>query len=534
MSASIRAIALGGACIAFPQAALAQSAPAVIAAHPAIIGAQPTPVPSPQSSPAGAANGSQSGAANGSPNQGNQGQQTAPKRNPESPQQAPAAPPKVDGLFGTFGGARKDLAKRGFTFNGHLVSEFAANATGGIPIGGTAQERGTALSSEFALGFDADIGTISHSGAGTLHALVTTRFGSSLASNVLGNLVSVQEIYGDGQTTRFTYLDFEQPLLDDKLNVRFGKINQQNDFIAGPTYWGGNLYCYFQNNNICGTPAAIPTNNGVVPAGTEGYNYYPSSMWGVRVKGSPNKNFYVQAAALQGNPIVNSSHGGAYFGFYGSTGTELPLEFGLTLRNKAGDGIGDVRFGGYYDTSNVFDYINRETSYKIPGNASNATALAALPTQFVRGRSGAYVQLDHVLEGSSLADKRGTTAFVTAEYSDPNSALISSFVDAGIVRHGTFIHRDKDTLALGFASENFNPRLQRLQLALQAAGFAVPYTSSEKAFEFNYGWQASPWLLVRPGFQYVLNPNGEEANVPPGVVVPRSALVFALTTVFSF
>ncbi len=55
----------------------------------------------------------------------------------------------------------------------------------------------------------------------------------------------MQEIYGDGQTTRFTYLDYEQPLFDKKLNVVLGKINQQNDFIAGPTYWGGNLYCFY-------------------------------------------------------------------------------------------------------------------------------------------------------------------------------------------------------------------------------------------------------------------------------------------------
>jgi porin len=434
-------------------------------------------------------------------------------------------------MLGNFGGARTELAKRGFTFNGHITSEGAGNFTGGKPIGGTATERGTALSTEVGVGFDADLGMLTKTGAGVVHALVTTRFGSSLTSNVLGNLVSVQEIYGDGQTTRFTYLDYEQPLFKKKLSLLLGKINQQNDFIAGSTYWGGNLYCFYQNNSICGTPSAIPGNNGVTPAGSAGYNYYPSSMWGVRLKASPNKNFYIEAAALQANPIVNTSHGGTYFGFAGSTGTELPLEVGLTLRNRAGDSIGDLRLGGYYDTSNVLGYPSRIAPVFVPVIVGTAVAL---PSEYVRGRSGGDVQVDHLVEGSSLAGKPGTAIFVAAEYSDPNTALISSFVDAGIVRSGTLRSRPSDTIALGFAIDDYNPRLQRLQLALQGAGYAVPYDGSEKAFELNYGWHASSWLVIRPGLQYVLNPNGSQTNTPAGIVVPKSALVVGLATAISF
>lgn len=334
-----------------------------------------------------------------------------------------------------------EATKAAFALNGHVTSEFAANATGGIPLGGTAVQRGTALATEVGVGFDADLGRLTASDAGLVHALFTTRFGSSLSTNAIGNLVSVQEIYGDGQTTRVTFLDYEQLLFHKKVSLLVGKINQQNDFIAGPTYWGGNLYCFYQNNNICGTPAGIPTNNGVTPGGSAGYNYYPSSMLGARIKVSPNDSVYVEAAALQVDPIVNTSHGGFYFGLYGSTGAELPLEIGLTLHNHDGERIGDVRFGGYYDTSNVFNYVQREESFAIPGNASNAAGLASLPIEYVRGRSGAYVQLDQLVQGSSDKGKRGTAVFAAAEYSDPNTALLTTYVDGGIVRHGTFTNR---------------------------------------------------------------------------------------------
>lgn len=429
---------------------------------------------------------------------------------------APAAPP----------------AKPAFALNGHIVSEFAGNATGGIPLGGTAVDRGTALSTEVGVGFDADLGRLTNSGAGIVHALVTTRFGSNLSSQAIGNQISVQEIYGDGQTTRVTFLDYEQLLFDKKLSVEAGKINQQNDFIAGSTYWGGNLYCFYMNNNLCGTPGGIPNNNGVTPAGSAGYNYYPSSMWGVRLKGSPNENFYVEAAALQVDPIVNTSHGGTYFGFYGSTGAELPVEVGLTLRDRADHMVGNVRLGAYYDTSNVLD-IRSQGIVAAPGLVGTGP-VAPLASPYVRGRNGADIQFDHLIEGDSGKGMRGTAAWIAAEYSDPNTALLSTYVDAGIVRRGTFGTRTNDTLALGFAKANYNPRLQQLELDLQAAGYAVPYNGSESAFELNYGWQAAKWLVVRPGLQYVLNPKGELTNLPPGLIVPKSALVFGLATDISF
>jgi porin len=447
--------------------------------------------------------------------------------------------PKFSGLLGDFGdGERSNLAKHGFTVNGHLVSESAANVSGGLPLGGTSYARGTALSTEFGFGFDADFDKIyAGSGAGILHFLLTTRFGSNLSSQAIGNLASVEEIYGDGQTTRITYLDYEQPLLKKRLSLRLGKYNQQGDFIAGSTYWGGNLYCFYQNNNICGTPAGIPINNGVVASGSEGYTYYPSSQWGARLKANLSRDLYVQAATIQGNPNVNNSNGGLYFGFNGGTGVELPLEVGLTLRNPAGDLDGNVRVGGYYDTSNVQDFASRalgsltlsplETTPA--GLASNTAALATIPTQYQRGRSGAYIQLDHLIGGSSVAGKTGTAMFASFEYSDPQTSLLSTMFDVGVVRHGTFPGRTGDTLALGFASDNYNVRLQRLESTLQSEGYAVPSTVQDQVVELTYGFQATSWFTLRPGLQYVINPGGVKANPGVGVVNPaRNALVLGL------
>jgi porin len=455
----------------------------------------------------------------------------APNATPSvAPSMAPSAPPTFPGLLGDFGnGQRSHVEKLGLTLNGHLTTESSANLSGGLPLGGTAHQRGTAISTEFGFGFDMDFDKLyPKSGAGILHFLMTTRFGSNLSSQAIGNLSSVEEIYGDGQTTRITYLDYEQPLAKKRLNVRLGKYNQQNDVIAGSTYWGGNLYCFYQNNYICGTPSGIPVNNGVVSNGSEGYAYYPSSEWGARLKANLTKNLYVQVAAIQANPLVNNPNGGLYLGFNGGDGTELPVEIGATLVDRAGNPNGNLRFGGYFDTSNVQDFAARgrgsftlapnETS--AAGLASNSAAIESIGIQYDRGRSGAYVQADHLIQGDGAPGKQGTAAFVSFEYSDPQTSLVSTMFDVGVVRHGTFPGRGNDTIAAGFASQNYNVRLQRLEATLQSEGYAVPVTVQDQDVELTYGFQATPWFVLRPGFQMVINPGGVKQNINAGVLNP--------------
>jgi len=452
--------------------------------------------------------------------------------------------PKITGLLGDFGGGeRSKLVAHGLTLNGHFVTESAANLSGGLPLGGTSYQRGTAVSSELGFGFDLDFAKLTGSSdAGILHFLMTTRFGSNLSAEAIGNISSVEEIYGDGQTTRITFLDYEQPLAKGKLNLRLGKYNQQNDFIAGSTYWGGDLYCFYQNNYICGTPAGIPINNGVVANGSEGYTYYPSSQWGARLRVNLSSALYIQAAAIQGNPRVNNENGGLYLGFNGGTGVELPAEIGLKLLNRDGALDGNVRVGGYYDTSDVQNYATRATGAialtpletNAAGLASNTAAIASIESTYVRGRSGAYAQIDHMIEGSSVAGKTGTAVFASFEYSDPQTSLISTMFDIGVVRHGTLPGRANDTIGIGFASDDYNVRLQRLEATLQSEGYAVPSTVQDQILEVNYGLQATPWFTLRPGLQYVINPGGVKTNPADGVLnAPRNSLVIGLGGYFT-
>ena len=424
-----------------------------------------------------------------------------------SPQRSPAASPTTapaTGATGDWGGERAALAKRGIGFRGHYVAEAAANPIGGL-LGGTA------YASELMLGSDVDLGRLNGNGLGTIHFTFTARQGSSLSKNAIGNIFTVQEIYGSGLTPRLTELSYEQPLASGKVNVVLGRVITENDFAASSTYWGGNLYCSYQSNAICGTPIAAPINSG--------YDAYPQSAWGVRVKGLPTPNWYAQAGAYQINPSYGLRGLGFNLGWGDNIGTYLPFETGVLSLDADRVPTGSLRVGGYYDTSN-YATVESNLSRFAP------SAVTSLPSQFYRGRYGYWIQADHLIAGGAGSKARGAAVFAAYEFGDPQTALLTNFFDAGIVQHGTFPGRDHDTVALGYAYGNVNSRLRSLEESLRGAGQNVPLNGQEQIAELNYGVQLLPWLALRPGLQYVWHPSGD-ASIP-------NALVLDLSTAITF
>ena len=79
----------------------------------------------------------------------------------------------------------------------------------------------------------------------------TERTGYSLSQNFIGNIISVQEIFGAGQNVRLAELGYTQSLAGGRVETRVGWIHASDDFSTSP------LYCYFQNNGLCGQIATV-------------------------------------------------------------------------------------------------------------------------------------------------------------------------------------------------------------------------------------------------------------------------------------
>jgi porin len=422
---------------------------------------------------------------------------------PAAAQQAPAAPPQDwfswKQMLGDLGGLRPQWEAEGIKLSGHYVSEVSGN-----PVGG--REQGGAYAHEIALGADIDSKLFGWQG-GTFHVLVTERAGSSLSKDKIGNILTVQEIYGDGQTVRLTELSYEQKLLNGRLDVEAGHINTENDFASSPVYFGDALWCEFQSNAICGTPIAAPINSN-------GYVAYPASAWGARVKAYPLPDYYVEAGAYEVNPTLYTATNGWKIGTSGAQGVFTTVETGITVGR---DGfLGNYRVGAYYDNSTNRTVVGQATRF-VP---ATSPVLQGLPFAQRAGRYGGWLLADQMIEREA-GGKRGIAVFAALEWGDKETALVNWYGETGLVRHGTFPGRDDDTLALGFAIASINGTI-----GAYSAARGGPDPTQEFILETNYGVQLAPWFNLRPGLQYVWHPSGE-AEI-------HNALVIDLKTVLTF
>ncbi len=404
---------------------------------------------------------------------------------------------------GNWDGLRQQLTADGIKIRGDYVSEISGN-----PVGG--REQGGAYAQEVMFGVDVDSHLVGWTG-GTFHLTVTDRAGSSLSKDKIDNVLTVQEIYGDGQTLRLTELSYEQKLFGGRVDLEAGHINTEADFASSPVYFGGSLWCNFQSNAICGTPIAAPIN-------TTGYVAYPASNWGARVKLYPAPNWYVESGAYAVDPTENLAHNGCKLGVNGYTGVLTAAETGIVIGQNGY--LGNYRVGAYYDNSDntvVASQLSRYSAY-VP--RQNAAELMAVPLPDRAGRYGGWAIADQMIElDPGSHNKRGTALFAALEWGDKATAFVNWYGEAGILRQGTFPGRDNDTIALGMAVASLNGNLQSIENRL-----GLPLTLQEYVAELNYGATLAHWLVLRPGLQYVWHPSGIN-EIPNALVIDFKTVV---------
>jgi len=400
----------------------------------------------------------------------------------------------------------------GLTVFGQVASEYAANTIGGYQLG-------DALANAFLLGANYTFAHARPDDVGTLHFMFTEGFGSSLSQNALGNIAEVQSAYGGGETPRLTALNYEQQT--GKFDVQAGRLVMQSDFAGSFNYWGCNLLCFYQNGAIFD---ATPTNSG--------FSYFPLSTWGASVKISPSQSLYASTGVFQTTPAAQAGRGqGFNLSLKGTTGVDVPLEFGFLSHDRNGNYNGSVRVGGYYDTSVAAGTQSNLSNFVPPNSPALSTAV---PTY--RGQSGEWLLVDRLVSGSSAPNARGVAIFGTYAYGDSQTALISNFAYAGVVVHGTFANRPNDTVAFGWSYFDVNPRLREFEYQLQSGGYTVPTNGIEQDLELNYGIDIAPWAFFRPAIQYVINPAGEMGGYvyPGGAVGLRNALVLGFNATYLY
>jgi porin len=381
-----------------------------------------------------------------------------------------------DHLLGDWGGLLPKMEDAGVTPTLNYLSNIAGNPTGG-------KYSALAYADNIGLGLLFDLHKIVGLDGGSFLISMSQRDGTSLTQRSVGNVFSVQQVYG-GQTFHLIDVAYGQKLFNDCLDISVGRIAAGDDFLVSP-------YNYlFMQNGFDGNPVGIFFNS-------PGMTAYPNATWGARFKVTPTKRSYVMVGVYNGDATIRTdeSHG-ANMSMNGPL--QIMAETGYRYNGLPGDSqyLGNYKLGGWLDR-------NTYTNYNTVGYAA--------PASTTQGNWGIYGMFDQVvLPFGERGSNRGMGVFGSALFSpDQSVSQMPYFFTAGLAARGIWAERPVDTAGFGVVFGEFSNDLraaeQREQLLTPTIGIQSHETVLEWTYRINMDNGA---IFVQPDIQYVLRPGG--------------------------
>jgi len=419
---------------------------------------------------------------------------------------AGAPPPFSPELLLDWDDLRELLRQEGIDFRVSYVSETATNLEGG-------SQQLWRYTDQWTFWTTLDLDKLFGVPHAQFNVVVTDRNGRNLSTDAnLQSLQQVQELYGRGQTWRWTEFWYDQSYLDGALDWKMGRMPEGDDFAS--------FSCDFMNLTFCGSP---PGNI----AGSYWYNW-PVSQWATRIKATLQGLGYIELGAYAVNPSFLLTRNALNLGNPpGTTGVLAPLEIGWLPRFH---GLaGSYKIGAWYSSTTAPDVVEN-TEYEPLAIAGGAPLLR-------HGQYGTYVNFQQQLTAPAGADsKRGVSVFVNATYADRRTSLLDRQVAAGVLYSGPFAARAADELGFAVGETHVNPRVSGVERLQDALGYGtdvpgygyepVPVQTSEWAGEIFYNLHVRGWLDLRPNLQYVMQPGGVARNANDVIFGLRAAANF--------
>ena len=224
------------------------------------------------------------------------------------------------------------------------INEYAAAVTTPTRHVGDYRQ-GSSNAGQYALSLNVDWERIAHIRGFATHMVVTGRYGTP-ANRMFGDWLNhSSEIYGGGGNVvvHLVMAYGEETLYGGKLSIAAGRMAELSDFVASP------LFCTFQINAICGRPRA---------AADTGYaSTFPAGNWGLRVRGRPLPQSYIQLGLYlteEGMFAYSMNRSGFKFNSAYINGVRMPLELGWEPRAR-GHLPGHYKIGAALTTTPLSD-----------------------------------------------------------------------------------------------------------------------------------------------------------------------------------
>jgi porin len=379
-------------------------------------------------------------------------------------------------LLGDWYGVRTWLEDHGMTPTLTFVMDALGNPSGGV-------RQGFRQASNLGLDLSFDLERLFGLTGGSFEVSFSERFGSSLSQEDIGNVFTVQQVFG-GQTYRLVNVAYQQQLLGDRVEFRVGRIAAGDDFLVSP-------YNYvFVQNGFDGNPVGVFFN-------APGMTAYPNATWGGLVEVKPTERMYVMGGLYNGDPSIDANK---FHGANWSMGGPLFAigEAGYQVNGLPGDQglIGNYKVGFWHDDSQYTDF-NTVARGPTPGVA--------------RGNWGFYGLFDQVLvQFGGPGSNRGfgiTGSMLVSP--DQSVSQLPFFGTAGFLVRGLSPSRPTDVGGLGIVYGRFSDDLQDSQRRARQTDPTVGVQRYEIALELTYRFRfRGDALFFQPDLQYIVRPGG--------------------------
>ncbi|MCE2563201.1 carbohydrate porin [Komagataeibacter sp. FNDCF1] len=409
-------------------------------------------------------------------------------------------------LLGDMGGLRPWLARYGMMLSIQDVNELWGNATGGIAsTNGDGRGAGTGASYTGVTmpALTADMEKLIGLRGGTFNVSALQIRGRAMTQDHLSDFNPISGFEAD-RSTRLFELWYQQSFLKGTLDIKIGQQDLDTEFLIS------DYASQYLNANF-GWPMGPSVN---LYAGGPSW---PLAAPAIRLRYRPGEKYTLMFAASDDNPSGNQDS--SVFGLTGNpadptsqttgdgsgtkfnmgTGALLITEIQYALNPQGGvhhPGLSGVyKLGGYYDTARFPDY-----RYNTQGQSLGAEGGTPRRDQ---GNWLVYGIIDQLIWRPGPTASRALGLFVRATGNSGDRNIISFAIDAGLNLKAPFGGRTNDTLGLGWGIGRVTSAVRAYD---RARGALVQ--GNETHFELTYQAQVTPWMVVQPDFQYVLNPSG--------------------------
>jgi porin len=387
-------------------------------------------------------------------------------------------PALAQNALGDIGGLRTVLGNYGITLGLNDSENLLGNLSGGVKQGATLQGVATAT-------LDVDTGKAFGLPGGAFHISALQIHGQSLSAPYLDNLQAANGNEAE-DSTRLWELWYDQQFLNNKFDIKIGQQSIDNEFMVSTN---SGLFV----NTMAGWPL-IPSDDlyGGGPA-------YPLSSLGIRIQAPVTGSATILAGVFDDNPGGSTFSGdaqaldrnGAKFNL--NTGALFIAE--LQYSTKLNGLAGAYKIGGWYDTANFPDQEFGADGRSLANPNSNG--MPALH----KGNYSLYGVVDQTVWQGTGAQTVNVFARIMGAPDAQN--LIDFAFNGGVTLTSPFSTRNNDTAGIDFGIGRVSTRAANLD-----KDSGVTPRTTEELIELTYQAQLTPWLIIQPDLQYVINPGG--------------------------